>query len=128
MLIPEASSTCPSVGALAAWASATVGAANAAETADAIRSFFMERPFVGGKDNSTDFYFDFEPAGLLDQPGRIGLPARDVLPVSCPSRPTHLVSLVLYSCEGDKFPELRPGSGARIDQNAVFSNCRMRPP
>jgi hypothetical protein len=40
-LMPEASSTCPSVGALAAWASATVGAANAAETADAMRSFFM---------------------------------------------------------------------------------------
>jgi hypothetical protein len=57
----------------------------------------MERPFVGGKDNSTDFYFDFEPAGLLDQPGRIGPTARNVLPVSCPSRPTHLVSLVLHS-------------------------------
>src|SRR5947199_76361 len=35
-------------GARAAWASAPEGAANAAETADAMRSFFIERPFVGG--------------------------------------------------------------------------------
>jgi hypothetical protein len=28
---------------------------------------------VGGKNNSTAFYFDFTLAGLLDQPGRIGL-------------------------------------------------------
>src|SRR5712691_8020800 len=54
---PEASSTCESVGALAAWASATVGAANAAETADAMRSFFIERPFVGGKNASAAFLF-----------------------------------------------------------------------
>ncbi len=40
-LMPEASSTCPSVGTLAACASATVGAASAAETADAMRSFFI---------------------------------------------------------------------------------------
>src|SRR6266704_513329 len=62
---PEASSTCESVGALAAWASATVGAANAAETADAMRSFFMERPFVGGK-NTFAAFIRLEPARLLD--------------------------------------------------------------
>jgi hypothetical protein len=57
----------------------------------------LERPFVGGKNYSTDFYFDFEPAGLLDQPGRIGLAPETSSPFSCPSRPTHLVSLVLHS-------------------------------
>src|SRR2546423_11454863 len=71
-LRPEASSTCESVGALAAWASASVGAANAAETADAMRSFFIERPFVGGKNISAAFLFRLRTARLLDA-GRFGL-------------------------------------------------------
>src|SRR6267143_7323761 len=79
-LMPEASSTCPSVGALAAWASATVGAANAAETADAMRSFFIERPFVGGKNTSAAFYFGLKPARLLDA-GSHRTFARSALPL-----------------------------------------------
>src|SRR6266513_1156642 len=70
-LRPEASSTCERVGALAAWASASVGAANAAETADAMRSFFIERPFVGGKILPLPFISASNLPGCL-MPGRIG--------------------------------------------------------
>src|SRR6266702_4339033 len=72
-VMPEASSTCERVGALAAWASANEGAANAAETADAMRSFFMERPFVGGKSTSTAFISTSSLPGCSNLPGRIGL-------------------------------------------------------
>src|SRR5437773_4555101 len=70
-LRPEASSTCERVGALAAWASASVGAANAAETADAMRSFFIERPFVVGKILPLPFFSASNLPGCL-MPGRIG--------------------------------------------------------
>src|SRR5438045_9363611 len=86
-LRPEASSTCESVGALAAWASARVGAANAAETADAMRSFFIERPFVGGENTSAAIYLGFKPARLLDA-GSHRTTARSALPLPAWSRPT----------------------------------------
>src|SRR5438045_8891528 len=86
-LRPEASSTCESVGALAAWASARVGAANAAETADAMRSFFIERPFVGGENTSAASYFGFKPARLLDA-GSHQTIARNAPPLRARARPT----------------------------------------
>src|SRR6266480_2129106 len=70
-LIPEASSTCESVGPLAAWASAAVGAANAAETADAMRSFFIRASFRGGKILPLPFISASNLPGCL-MPGRIG--------------------------------------------------------
>src|SRR5437879_193014 len=101
-LRPEASSTCESVGALAACASATVGAANAAETADAMRSFFIERPFVGGKNIFAAFYFGFKPARLLDC--RVGSDFRPKRPPPTCLIPTnvYLVSLVLHSSRNVK--------------------------
>src|SRR6267378_3900882 len=95
--MPEASSTCESVGALAACASATVGAANAAETADAMRSFFIERPFVGGKNTSAAFYFGLKPSRLLDC--RVAPDFRPNRPPPTCLIPTnvYLVSLVLHS-------------------------------
>src|SRR5207237_9889494 len=80
MVMPEAASTCESVGGLADWASAIVGASNAAETADAMRSFFIERPFVVGKNSSAAIYFGFKPARLLDA-GSHRTIARNALPL-----------------------------------------------
>src|SRR6266480_384975 len=71
-LIPEASSTCESVGPLAAWASAAVGAANAAETAAAMRSFFIRASFRGGKILPLPFISASNLPGCL-MPGRTGL-------------------------------------------------------
>src|SRR6266702_5201195 len=82
MLMPEASSTCESVGALAAWASATVGAANAAETAVAMRSFFIERPFVGGKNTSAALYLGWNLPGCSTAGSHRTL-ARNALPLTC---------------------------------------------
>src|SRR5712692_11987075 len=106
---PEASSTCESVGALAAWASATVGAANAAETADAMRSFFIERPFVVGKILPLPFYFGFKPARLLDAGShRIFRPKRPPPTCLIPTN-VYLVSLVLHSSRNvKKVPEPQP--------------------
>src|SRR5216684_4381648 len=71
---PEASNTCPSVGALAAWASATVGAANAAETADAMRSFFIVSVLSWmGKILPLLFISTSNLPGCSNLPGRIGL-------------------------------------------------------
>src|SRR5206468_9104523 len=120
---PEASSTCERVGALAAWASASVGAANAAETADAMRSFFIERPFVGWENASAAFYFGFKPARLLDAGSPPGLRPKRPPPTCLIPTNVYLVSLVPHSSRmlkiaGAATPEIR----ARIDQKRIFSN------
>src|SRR5260221_10610447 len=96
-LMPEASSTCESVGALAAWASASVGAANAAETADAMRSFFIERPFVGGKNTSAVSCFGLKPARLLNCRDASGFRPKRPPPTCLIPTNVYLVSLVLHS-------------------------------
>src|SRR5437660_7258848 len=96
-LRPEASSTCESVGALAACASATVGAANAAETADAMSSFFIERPFVGGKNISAAFLFRLQTCQAARLPGRTGLSPEAPSPTCLIPTNVYLVSLVLHS-------------------------------
>src|SRR3979411_2780280 len=110
-LMREASSPWESVGALDAWASATVGAANAAEIADAMRSFFIERPLVGGKNPSAAFCLGFKPARPLDC--RVAPDFRPKRPPPTCLIPTnvYLVSLVLHSSRDVKnYRSCNPGN------------------
>src|SRR6266581_8221488 len=118
---PEASSTCESVGPLAAWASASVGAANAAETADAMRSFFIERPFVVGKILPLPFFSASNLPGCL-MPGCIG-PSPETpspyLPDPDQRLPGFARAALLKNVNNyrSRNPEIR----ARIDQKRIFS-------
>src|SRR6266513_6103418 len=121
-LRPEASSTCERVGALAAWASASVGAANAAETADAMRSFFIERPFVVGKILPLPFFSASNLPGCL-MPGRTG-PSPETPSPYLPDPDQRLPGFAraallknVNNCRSCN-PEIR----ARIDQKGIFSN------
>src|SRR6266704_4667088 len=125
--MPEASSTCERVGALAACASASVGAANAAETAVAMRSFFIERPFVGGKNTSAALYLGWNLPGCSTAGSHRTL-ARNALPLTC-LIPTNVPGFARAALlENVKIAgATNPEIGARIDQNEIFSNYRMRP-
>src|SRR6266571_8239432 len=123
-LIPEASSTCPIVGALAAWASASVGAANAAETAEAIRSFFIKSVLSWWEYKRLLFLASSLPdCSIL--PGRIGLSPETPSPyLPDPDQRTWFRSCCTPR-ECEIVPGRDPGIGARIDQKAIFSNCRI---